>query len=107
MRRSFRRSLIVSHMAQLRFNCRAIGMGNIRHLFYLFHVHIIGICGTVIHDRGEAQLQGFQAGFFPKAVVKMDDYRHFGLLCHRDQVIGHFIQRAIGEQHLRRTHDDR
>ena len=81
------RALIVPYMSQLAFDCGAVRMGNLCHLFDFLYIHIVRIRRAVVHNRRESQFQRFQTGLFFQAVVQMDHHRDARLLRHREKII--------------------
>jgi len=65
-----------THVTDLALDRRAEGMGDLRHLGRLRHVHRIVLRRGVVHHRRKALLQGFECLLEGKTVVVMNDDRH-------------------------------
>ena len=53
---AFRRTLVIPYMPQFSLNGRSVRMGDVRHLLHFTDIFLIGIYGTVVHNRTEAEL---------------------------------------------------
>ena len=98
------RALVVADMAQLAFHRHAHGMADADHFRHLGGVGFVVFGGAIVHDGGEAQLQGLHTPVEGQSVVIVDAHGHRCLPCYGNQIFGHTLQGCGGQQHFGGAH---